>query len=803
MKKINILLIFALLFFSLQGIAQTYSLKGAVQSESDDVLSGCNVALESAGGEKRFTTTDKDGSFVFDGLAPGKYNLSISFVGYQSYHEKININENTKIEITLQPVMVTLGEVMVTSLRQQKEVKKYPLPIEVSSSEDINKQVYMTPADALQYEPGVYLSRDGIWATSVNIRGLSEQRLIGMINGNRIETATDLAAGLSMIDVYDIERIEVVKGAASSFYGTGGLGGVVNFVTKQGYFSEDGHVHAGLSGDYNSVNEYMARNLYFSAGNERWNLRISDTKRDAGNTMTPQGELPNSQFEDRNLSVSGGLKIADKHYLNVNYQNFEAKDVGIPGGAPFPGPSEATYQLAERKLFSADYTFKNDNRLFSRLNLKYFWQEILREVELIPNTPSKIAGTQRITANAIYPNGLHTTQGVSLTTQWNLSDNNKLMAGIDAWQRKLQTDREKYITIELLDAVGNVVAVNKLIRGETPIPESQFTSAGVFLQDEWDLFNEKLMLLVGARYDYIIISNEETYDPDYIVLNGVLNTSPDGQRITFSEGTEYNKSWSINTGLLYRITNDLHANLNLARSFRSPSLEERFKYIDLGSSVRIGDPALEPEDGYSIDLGFRVWKKLQVKLDLFYNQLSNMIVEEQGEYIYTINTGPQTGLQDTIPALINTNAEEARLFGFDLGFEYQALTSLKLFGTGSYVNGKNTKTDEYLPMIPPLTGRLGVTYFFRKVMDVSFLTRLAADQNNLATGEKKTGGYAVYNLVIEFKTFSFIHKNLKAHVVTGIHNITDRPYANHLSTNRGLVDIEPGRNYFLKMSLSF
>ncbi|HBG54593.1 MAG TPA: hypothetical protein DDW70_10370, partial [Rikenellaceae bacterium] len=62
---------------------------------------------------------------------------------------------------------------------------------------------------------------DGVWATNINVRGLSEDRLVILIDGNRVETATDLTASLSMVDVNDIEHVEVIKGAQSSLYGTG------------------------------------------------------------------------------------------------------------------------------------------------------------------------------------------------------------------------------------------------------------------------------------------------------------------------------------------------------------------------------------------------------------------------------------------------------------------------------------------------------------------------------------------------------------------------------------------------------
>ena len=95
----------------------------------------------------------------------------------------------------------------------------------------------MSLSNVLASEPGIAMGSDGVWSTSINIRGLSENRLVTLIDGNRIETATDLTASLSMVDVNDIERVEVIKGAQSSLYGTGAMGGIVNIITKDGHFS--------------------------------------------------------------------------------------------------------------------------------------------------------------------------------------------------------------------------------------------------------------------------------------------------------------------------------------------------------------------------------------------------------------------------------------------------------------------------------------------------------------------------------------------------------------------------------------
>ncbi|MCK5168470.1 MAG: TonB-dependent receptor, partial [Bacteroidales bacterium] len=246
------------------------------------------------------------------------------------------------------------------------------------------------------------------------------------------------------------------------------------------------------------------------------------------------------------------------------------------------------------------------------------------------------------------------------------------------------------------------------------------------------------------------------------------------------------------------LTNDMDLSLNTGRSFRAPSLEESFKYIDLGSMVRLGDPNLDPEKGYSIDLGLRIWKpKFNFKVNGFVNWLSDMIVEEPGEFIYSYTTG----VVDTIPALINANVDEARLYGIDLSFQYNFHKNFILHGSGSYVRGEDIKNDTDLPLIPPMNGRIGLKYDLPKYFGVDLIAIGFADQNKVADGESETKGFARFDFTIHSTLFNLDFAKLQ--LFGGIENIGDRAYRNHLATNRGSINIEPGRNIYIKLKVLF
>jgi len=782
-KLLPLMLLWSSLIFS--------QISGTVNDKSsNEPLSGAHIVLYYENGITiaEHAISGEDGSFKLKTSPQPDMRLVISYLGYQANELRI-IENQSDIKISLQPSAVDMGEVRVSALRSDKMLKEVSIPVSVLNSEDMLKDRGFTAPEMLRNEPGVTLSGDGIWATSLNIRGLSEQRIVTLVDGNRIETATDIAAGMAMVDVNDIERIEVIKGAASSLYGTGAMGGVVNIITKDGQFSPQLNAGGSVSLVHQTVNNMSGVNASVNAGAEKWYVRLSGTYRDASNVQTPEGELENSQFSDKNLSIKAGFKPFEDHELKLNYQRYEANDVGIPGGRSFPSTATATYPEEIRDMFSTSYTIHTKGDMLKDIQLKYFHQYIVRDVELIPNP-----------AVVVTPSGYHNTNGLQLQASLTPGKSHAITAGMDAWQRELRTEREKNINQAVKDTAGNIITVNHIVRGEIPIPETKFSSLGWFVQDEFTTLNDKLKITLGGRFDLINIRNEEAIDPDYMIINDVRNDNPPNQRITFEARDVMNQSWSANLGLLYELNENMNLTASFSRAFRSPSIEERYKYIDLGSMVNIGDPDLKPENGYFADLGFHIWaNRLQVSLNAFANRMNNLIVAEPGQAIY--NYSDQPDRYDTIQALINANVDEALLYGYDLSLSYSFIPGWVAFASSSFVRGIDTKNDTDLPLIPPLNGRLGLKYKHPKWFGMEVAARLVSDQLKVAEGESTTGGYATYDLRLYSRPINIGIGSME--IYTGIENITDRAFVNHLTSNRGLIKYEPGRNVYLRLKLNF
>jgi hemoglobin/transferrin/lactoferrin receptor protein len=499
--------------------------------------------------------TNQDGSFSIEDLVPGNYQISVSSLGYYPIVKEIIIvsTDIRNIQIEMSAALIPLGEVQVSSLRYNKLEREVALPVTVVPREYFPRQSALTLSEVLSREPGIALFRDGGWATSINIRGLGEGRMVSLVDGNRIETASDLVAGLSMFDVNEVDRVEIIKGAASSIYGTGALGGVVNILTQKGQYYDKSTIHGSAKGVYQSVNNLLGTHVAMESGSKSWKVRLSGGYRVAGDYKTPDGVQPNSQFTDQNFNATIGIRPLKNHEFEVNAQHYQAFNVGIPGGAPFGPLATATYPEIKRELLTAKYSIKNLLPALEDLNFRVYHQFIYRDVEMVPNTPPTVSGNIRITAEKVLPRGKHNTNGLVLESKWRTGERGLLVAGLDLWQRKLVTTRDKFIKQEILTPFQEVKSIIQVIRSEKPNPDSKFGSGGIFIQHETSFFDDKMDLTIGARIDRIQVSNDTGLDPFALVVDGLLKDPVPNQRVVFNADTIGAWSWSANTGVLFHL----------------------------------------------------------------------------------------------------------------------------------------------------------------------------------------------------------------------------------------------------------
>lgn len=722
------------------------------------------------------TTSDSAGFFSFD-IPQASYNLSFYHIGYKSFKAKPDFSsDRPPFLFIMHSAVITYGEVTVTSTRFEQPIRDVPLPMEIVNKDYIFNTTAVSVPDAIQNLPGIAIARDGIWGTDISIRGLGRQNIVTLVDGNRIETASNHAATLSLVDIYDINKIEIIKGGISSLYGTGAEGGIVNITTKTGTYTDKLSLSGSLITDYNSVNQGRAGYLNLMSSASNWYAKISGTLRSAGNTNTPDGTLLNSQYNDDNLSAAFGFKPAGNQELLLKYQRFHGEDIGIPGAKAFPTIAIAKYLLAERDMYSAEYLINDLLPSLSNLSIKYFYQDIKRDVQLNVNPSPTIS-------QVITPSADHSTWGTQLLSNWLLSSLNHLSAGFDLWQRTFIGFRET--KVETYSSTTGTTSTT--ITGDYPVPNSKYLSTGVFAQDEASLIDNKLKVNFGGRYDLIRVTNDDALNPSYLIgNNGVISYPAPNPLSSFYASTAHDQSWSGNLGVLYTLMNDIDVTLNLAHAFRSPVQEERFQYINLGGNIYLGNPNLKPEQGNFLDLGIRIWKPTYTfKGNVFLNNILDLVIDQH----------------DTGIVYRKANVGKARLYGYDFGFEYNFWSTLVTYGSVSYVIGEDLLNNANLPQITPLNGRFGLRFPVYNYLNADISSTLFAKQTNLAAGETATPGYAVLDFHLNTNEINWNYFHFR--LFGGVENILNKSYREFLSTNRGIIKSEPGRDFFLKLQVNW
>lgn len=231
MKHTIIFILILGLAGSVKGQTAAYALKGQLLGDSIP-LSNANVKLMPLG---RGIRTDTLGRFSFSNLAKGKYQLRFSALGYGFKQIWVNLNRDTLLQnINIQSNNENLNEVVVTGT--QKEVARLdsPVPVEVYSAQFFRKNPTPSIFDALQNINGVrpQLNCNICNTGDIHINGLEGPYTMVLIDGMPIVSSLSTVYGLSGIPNGLVDRIEVVKGPASSLYGSEAVGGLINIITK-------------------------------------------------------------------------------------------------------------------------------------------------------------------------------------------------------------------------------------------------------------------------------------------------------------------------------------------------------------------------------------------------------------------------------------------------------------------------------------------------------------------------------------------------------------------------------------------
>lgn len=238
-------------FFSVN--AQNAELKGTV-SDASGPVAFTNVYLDAT---TLGTSSQEDGTYLISNIPPGRYKLKVTMLGYRDFSKTISIEANAqlKIPIRLTPSSEQLEETVVTGTLKAVSRSESPVPVEVYSPTFLKKNPTASIFEALQNVNGVrpQINCNVCNTGDIHINGLEGPYTLVLIDGMPIVSGLGTVYGLSGIPNSLIEQIEIVKGPASSLYGSEAVGGLINIITKNTLEAPDFAADAFLTGwgEYN------------------------------------------------------------------------------------------------------------------------------------------------------------------------------------------------------------------------------------------------------------------------------------------------------------------------------------------------------------------------------------------------------------------------------------------------------------------------------------------------------------------------------------------------------------------------
>ncbi len=645
---------------------------------------------------------------------------------------------------------VVLDPMVVTARGTGSRISQTPGGVGVIDEKILITQQPVSLTNATLRIPGVEKSSDSPWGSAINIRGLGRNSVVFLIDGCRVNTATDINAQFGLVDPSDIERIEVLKGPVSALYGSGSMGGVVNVITKKGHFTKGPEWHGETALTYadNPQGVGTYGNVLFN-GPEYW-MYASGSYRDHDSYEAGTGEkIPNSQFQDYHARAAMGMKWNDFNATTFSVHHTNANNVGIPGkGLSLPSGPDVTYDKASLSLWNLTHTYTPEQSCLKESKASFFYQEIERKV-VIDNFPITYALTEN------RPGADHRTWGMKWQNRMEMGDHT-LVAGTDIWNWDID-DSQRYKTLK-----------NGLTGVDSSLGDLQQFSGGVFAEDDIQITNS-CALNLGGRVDYIRAESNDLY-------NWIDPPSPAMAVTLVRQGDQYEDvSWNAHAGITWNMVHGWSMTFITASSYRAPDLMDRFKYISLGGGVELfGNPDLDPERSLFFEYGLHyTGNKLRFSVATYANYLSDLITE--------------TVVSDTIRTM--ENVDEAEIFGAEGDVEWRFLPDWAAYATLAFTHGKDTTTHEYLAFIPPLNGLLGTRYDDGTGFWSSLEMMWAADQNDVPAGGMESGSWETMNIRAgyRFTGGKFCHE-----LMVGVDNLFDRSYRNYLSTSRDIELLEPG-----------
>lgn len=490
-------------------LAQQGTIKGIVLAAGKPVP-GATVTILPG---RTAMVSDSAGRFIIYTPAPGKYSITVSAIGFLAWSRTVSAGSGSQdITVPLQELQTDMSEVVISGTMKAVTKMSSPIPVEVYSPAFFKKNPAPNIFESLQMVNGIQpqLNCNVCNTGDIHINGMEGPYTMILIDGMPIVSGLSTVYGLAGIPNSMVKRIEVVKGPASTLYGSEAVGGLVNIITKDAAQSE--RLKADLSvtgiGEYNAdiSAAFKGKRTSSMLGINYFNYgKLRDVNKDNFTDVTLQERL--SVFNKWNFtSASGRNRSFALRYITENRWGGELQwNKGFRGTDSVYGESI------------------NTNRL-----------ELIGTGELVKHVAMDISYNYHLQDSYYGRIKYYAIQQVAFAQlRWNVEfSSHNLLAGIPF----------RYTYYD-----DNSPATAAANGGNKP---THSTLPGIFVQDEWKV-NGRLTILAGMRYD----RNKE---------HGNIFTP----RLSFKYAPDNANTFRLGAGNGYRVVNlftEDHAALTGAR----------------------------------------------------------------------------------------------------------------------------------------------------------------------------------------------------------------------------------------------
>jgi len=687
-----------------------------------------------------------------------------------------------------------LKEMVVSATRTETEADRVAASISSITRAALDRRLPADAADLFRDEPDVALARDlrRFGATSPNIRGLEDKRVLQLVDGVRLPDyyrgggPTNFTTSAPLTTPPDfLKRAEVLRGPASSLYGSDALGGVVGYLTLDPADllrpGESFALRPKLT--YTGANDGWTGTLLTAGetGGLQWLLGYTRTRSDAFDNQgkldvtAPNRERPNPQdVRDQGLLAKLALKPAPGHELKLTMEGGEQDadvvvrrlSASLPRVTAMDGDDHA-----RRWRGTLEWRHLPAGGVYDRLTARLYRQDSETtnyNRQTRTNTSAACSATASGVNNCAIAQEFRFDQtltgfGAQVEKAWG---GHFLIAGLEI--SRLESEQRRDATVRNL----TTGATTKTLAGDA-FPLRDFApghtdTVGVYVQDDIELAGGAFTLTPGLRYDWRKLKPE----PDALSL--AVLAANNNRAATQTDG-----ALSPKIAGLWRLSGGWSLFGHVARGFRAPSYDEvngHFRNTTQSYGVT-PNPDLKPETSVGGEIGVRLAREaLRGQFSLYDNRYKDFIASVR----LSCPGDPRciAGLNNTN---MSQNLSKVRIYGAEARMVWDIQPGWRLSGALAYAHGQDEALDRPIDSIEPTRLMLAVT---RDAGRWGGEARLRAAQRvrraNDCTTAACTGtdyspwfrppGYAVLDLSAWYEPIK------GARVALAINNLTDRKY---------------------------